>query len=54
MNSSTCFFKHQRQFIKHIIVLCLQHDRTKIKNEKKSIDYRTFINIETELKKFTK
>ena len=40
--------------MKHMIALCLQHDRTEIKNEKKSIDYRIFINTKTESKKFTR
>ena len=51
INLSTCFCEYQRQIIKHIIVSCLKHDRTKIKKERKSINYRVFINTETELKK---
>ena len=51
---SVCLCKHQRQIIKHIIISCLQHDKTEIKNERKSINYRTFINTKTESKKFTR
>ena len=40
--------------MKHIIVSCSQHNKTEIENERKSIDYRIFINTKTELKKFTK
>ena len=38
--------------MKRIIVSCLLHDRTEIKNEMKTINYRLFINIAAELKKF--
>ena len=54
INSSTCFCDHQRQIMKHVIVSCSQHDRTEIKNEKKSMNYRNFINTTAKLKKFTK
>ena len=36
IDSSTCLCDHQRQIMKHVIVSCLQHDRTEIKNEKKN------------------
>ena len=52
INSSTCFCDHQKQTMKHIIVLCSLHNRIEIKNEKKkTIDYRSFINTAAELKK---
>ena len=51
INSSTCFYDHQKQIMKHIIVSCSLHNRTDIENEKKTIDYRFFINTTTELKK---
>ena len=51
---STCFCDHQRQIIKHVIVSCSQHDRTEIKNERKSINYQNFINTTAELKKLTR
>ena len=38
--------------MKHVIVSRLQHDKIEIENEKKSIDYRFFINTVVELKKF--
>ena len=54
IDSSTCLCDHQRQIMKHVIVSCSQHDRTEIKNEKKSMNYRSFINTTAKLKKFTK
>ena len=36
--------------MKHITISCSKHDRTAIRIERNSIDYRTFVNIETELK----
>ena len=54
IDSSTCFCNYQRQIIKYVIVSCLQHDKTEIKNEKRSMNYRNFINTTTELKKLTK
>ena len=54
INSSTCFCDHQRQTMKHIIVSCLLHNKIDIKNERKTIDYRFFINTVVELKKFTR
>ena len=52
INLSTCFCDYQRQTMKHIIVSCSLHDRTEIENERKTIDYRFFINTAAELKKF--
>ena len=52
INSSTCLCDHQKQTMKHIIVSCSLHDRTEIENERKTIDYRLFINTAAELKKF--
>ena len=40
--------------MKHLIVSSLQHDETKIENERNTMNYRIFINTETELKKFTR
>ena len=37
--------------MKYIIVLCSLHNRTKIKNEIKTMNYRFFINTAAELKK---
>ena len=54
INSSTCFCDHQRQTMKHIIVSCSLHNRIDIENERKTIDYRFFINTATGLKKFTR
>ena len=54
IDSSTCLCDHQRQIMKHVIVSCSQHDRTEIKNEKKSMNYRNFINTTAKLKKLTK
>ena len=51
INSSTCFCNHQRQTMKHIIVSCSLHNRIDIENERKTIDYRFFINTAAELKK---
>ena len=51
---STCLCDHQKQTMKHVIVSCSQHDRTEIKNERKSMNYRNLINTTAELKKFTK
>ena len=52
INSSTCLCDDQRQTMKHIIVSCLLHDRTKIENEMKTMNYRFLINTAAELKKF--
>ena len=52
INSSTCLCDHKKQTTKHIIVSCSLYNRTEIKNEKETIDYRLFINTATELKKF--
>ena len=52
INLSTCFCDYQRQTMKHIIVSCSLYNKTKIKNEIKTIDYRLFINTATKLKKF--
>ena len=54
ISSSTCFCDHQKQTMKHIIVSCSLYDRTEIKNERKSIDYRFLINTAAELKKLTR
>ena len=54
VNSSTCFCDHQKQTMKHIIVSCSLHNRIDIENERKTIDYRFFINTATGLKKFTR
>ena len=54
IDSSTCFCDHQRQIMKHVIVSCSQYDRIKIKNERKSMNYRNFINTTAKLKKLTK
>ena len=51
ISSSTCLCDHQKQTMKHIIVSCSLYDRTEIKNERKTIDYRFFINTTAELKK---
>ena len=52
INSSTCLCDHQRQTMKHIIVSCLLHNKIDIKNERRTIDYRFFINTAAKLKKF--
>ena len=54
INSSTCFCDHQRQTMKHIIVSCLLHNKIEIENERKTIDYRFFINTTAESKKLTR
>ena len=51
ISSSTCLCNYQRQTMKHIIVSCSLHDKTEIKNEIKTIDYRFFINTAAELQK---
>ena len=51
INSSTCLCDYQRQTMKHIIVSCSLHNKIDIENEKKAIDYRSFINTAAELKK---
>ena len=52
INSSTCFYDHQKQTMKHIIVSCSLHDRTEIENEMKTMNYRFLINTAAELKRF--
>ena len=37
--------------MKHVIVSCSQHNKIEIKNEKKSMNYRNFINTTAKLKK---
>ena len=51
INSSTCFCDYQKQTMKHIIVSCSLHNKIDIENERKTIDYRFFINTAAELKK---
>ena len=51
INSSTCLCDHQKQTMKHIIVSCSLHNKIDIENEKRTIDYRFFINTAAELKK---
>ena len=51
INSSTCLCDHQKQTMKHIIVSCSLHNKIDIKNERRTIDYRSFINTAAELKK---
>ena len=36
INSSTCFYDHQRKTMKHIIVSCSLSNRTEIKNRNKN------------------
>ena len=52
INSLMCLCKHEKQIIKHIIISCLQYNRNNIKNDRKSIDYKNFVNTTTKLKKF--
>ena len=54
INSSTCLCDHQKQTMKHIIVSCSLHNRIDIENERRTIDYRFFINTAAELKKLTR
>ena len=49
---STCSCEQQRQTMKHVIVSYSLHDRSKIKNDRKTRNYRNLINTTAELKIF--